>query len=276
MIAAPPTSSVPCVSVSRVGGGNAALHLAREGWVCRAGFIDEDTVPRLRDELEAAFASPELRSRVLSPPGCGGILPDLLQLPGIHPHVFVPRLAPVLRELIGPGFVLLPEHAIHREGFGGWHKDTDMFEHAGRMAHWDADFGVWQCAIYLQDNSPLHGGGLSVVSGSHRVPRPDPRAPDSAQRFLEQAEALGRPLPSRAGDLVVFHTRLDHRATPRLESPPDGAKLAIFFLVAHDDAHAAAWSAFIRNRPDYTYLRTYAVPQAMHAMARSNGFRFAD
>jgi hypothetical protein len=265
----------PRVTVTRAGGDDPAMQLAREGWTLVRGVFPEPAVADLRARVEAAFADPAAAGRVISPYGCGSILPDLTKMPGVWPAVFTPALCEALRRVLGPGFVLLPEHAIHRDGFGDWHKDTDMFETVGLQDHWSPGYGVYQCAVYLQDNSPVHGGGLSAVPGSHRVPRTDPRDPEGARRYRETAQANGVPLPSRAGDLVVFHTRLDHRATPCERPSPTGPKLAVFLIAAHDDAHAARYLDFIRRRPDYRWLHDHVVPAPLQALAREHGFRLA-
>lgn len=275
-LATPPTTRDPVVVISRTSSRDPAQQLARQGWYNARGFFDRDAVQSLRCEVTDAFNAPQHADKIIKPPGCGGILPDLFLFPGIYRRLFQPRTAALLNELIGPGFVLLPEHAVHRDGFGGWHKDTDMFEYAGSMAHWSTDHAIYQCAVYLQDNTAEHGGGLSVVNGSHLVPKPGAGQPGAAQRFQDRAQQQGTVLGAQAGDLVVFHTRLDHRATPTAGIAPYGSKLALFFIAARDNHHAVAYSEFIHRRTDYTYLRTYRVPPEMQSLAREQGFRFAD
>jgi hypothetical protein len=266
--------SSPQVSVYMARAGNLSLRLARQGWVSIPAHFDATQVDAMRREIETAFAAPERQAEILSPHGCGRILSDLFGVPKVASMLFTSRTMERLSELIGPGFVLLPEHAAHRDGFGSWHKDTDMFEVAGIRDHWSADHGVYQCAVYLQDNTEMHGGGLSAVDGSHWMPRPDPRLPDSSASYLARCEHAGHRLDTRAGDLVVFHSRLDHRATPRQRPSPDGPKLAVFFMAALDNAHARAYSEFIHRRPDYRYLHTYRVPEPLLELAQAHGFRW--
>lgn len=275
MLLTRPSVTAPQAHVMRVPGASPALQLAQQGWYCERGFFDADDVMALRAELAAAFEAPQFRDSLVRSPGCGSIFLDLFRLPHVYRQMFSPRMARLLTTLIGPGFVLLPEHAAHSDGFGGWHKDTDMLEFAGQTAHWSNDYGIFQCAVYLQDNSQ-DGGGLSIVPGSHRVPRPSRSEPDAAQRFQARAAQHGVRLDSAAGDLVVFHTRLDHRATPKVtEVPAYGQKLALFFIAGWDNRHSQSYNEFIHNRKDYAYLRTYCVPEDMRLLAREHGFRFA-
>jgi hypothetical protein len=144
------------------------------------------------------------------------------------------------------------------------------------MHHWQPDYAVWQCALSLQDNGPQTGGGLSVVPGSHREPRPRSTLVDAAEREAWIAARPQQPIPSRAGDLVVFDTRIDHRATPRTQPEGQPSKLALFFMAARDNRHASMYIDFIRRRADYAYLRDYKVSAEAAAAAAGAGLRFVD
>jgi hypothetical protein len=174
----------------------------------------------------------------------------------------------VLRDLLGKDFVVLRECAAQREQFGHWHKDTTSQERAGHRFHDDDDFLMVEAAYYLQDNDPEHGGGLDVEPGSHR--RVDPFA---RRTVLQRAwgKVAGGPkaaspdvltVPSQAGDLVIFHFRLNHKATPRHRPPPAGApaKIAVFQACSANTRHVAAYHDFIADRPNYVYLRGFAYP----------------
>ncbi len=250
----------------------AADPLLRDGWCVTRGLFDTDEVRSLRHHLEAAFEAPVEGAK--APPECGRILADLFVWPEVWPRFFNAAMFAALRAQLGDGLVLLPEHSAHRDGYGGWHKDTDMFERAGLMQHWAPDFGIHQCAVYLQDNSALTGGGLSVVPGSHLVPRPSATLVNAGLREQWFAARPQQVLDSRAGDLVIFNTRLDHMATPRVAPPPQ-SKLALFFIATRNDRHAAAYSHFIHQRKDYTYLQSYRVPDAAQALARQHGMFFS-
>ncbi len=247
--------------------------LQQQGWAQATGVFDAEEVAGLRAALGAAFSSSEgFEPKV--PAECGRVLSDLFTRPQVYPRFFTDRLFSAVTRLAGGGLVLLPEHSAHRNAFGVWHKDTDMFERSGLMQHWAAHYEVFQCAVYLQDNSAATGGGLSVVPGSHRVPRPRSTLVDAAQRDSWFAAQTAQVLDSTAGDLVIFDTRLDHRATPRTEQATYGDKLALFFVAARNNAYAALYSQFIHRRPDYAYLDTYRVPPEVQALAVRHGMPF--
>ncbi len=96
----------------------------------------------------------------------------------------------------------------------------------GPDLHWDLDFGEplkfgTQGILYLTD-TPAGQGALTVVPGFHRqlpdwlamlAPGADPQQQD--------LHALGsRPIPGKAGDLVIWHQWLPHGASPNLGVRP--------------------------------------------------------
>jgi hypothetical protein len=192
-------------------------------------------------------------------------------------------LVEAVTSLMGEDFVYLPETAIQDSGFGGWHKDTSSQERAGHRFHWEPDFMMVQLAIYLQDNCE-YGGGLEVIPGSHR--RPDiyrNRLRDRLKLERIRSELDNRGLwrsgysvPSRAGDLVMFHFRLDHRATYpviKTQAPEERRKLAIFLACSANNRHARAYRDFLASRPSYPYLNNHRYSPDL--IAQTQGSRFS-
>ena len=117
--------------------------------------------------------------------------------------------------MLGEDFCFLPEMTAHHQGFGNWHKDTTSMEQDGEDFHRSPDFRMVQCAIYMQDQTERYGGGLDLVPGSHKGTDPTARGGVGSfvYRLRRRVGGKVRTLPSRAGDLVVFDLRTDHRAT---------------------------------------------------------------
>jgi hypothetical protein len=188
-----------------------------------------------------------------------------------------PPVVAVLRGLLGRDFVFLPESAVHDSGYGGWHKDTGAQERAGLTFHWEPDFRMVQVALYLQDNTPAAGGGLDVIPGSHlrRDQCGEFRERGGLRDWL-QARLWGAvrgcaySVPSAAGDLVLFHYRLDHRATQPAAQPvpPEHRKLAIFFACSANNRHVRKYIDFIACRPEYHYLKDHRYPDNLLRAAR--------
>ena len=143
-----------------------------------------------------------------------------------------------LRAVLGEDFVFVNEFGLHDSFYVGWHTDTATPEgKVGHEFHWSPGFCVVQIAIYLQDNNE-NGGGLDVVPGSYV--RDDPfsasmrrengfppvnRMPEPTDPYRDAVS-----LRSRAGDLVIFHLRLHHRASRRRSEAQNDVdrKLAMF------------------------------------------------
>jgi hypothetical protein len=78
----------------------------------------------------------------------------------------------------------------------GWHKDITADMKLEDRIYPDKEFSVYKLAIYLQDQNETSKEVLKVRPGAHRFPE------------LESLPA--RPVPVRAGDVIVFDVRLDH------------------------------------------------------------------
>jgi hypothetical protein len=189
-----------------------------------------------------------------------------------------PPVVAVLREVLGEDFVYLPETAAQDSGFGRWHKDTHDQEDAGLHSHREPDYRMVQVAFYLQDNSARHGGGLDVIPGSHR--RRESLGTNVGRLTTWQwlkACALGPregvpyAIPSRAGDLVLFDYRVEHRATwPKVVPVPEQhRKLAIFFGCSANNRHVRSYIDFLSSLPPYRYLKEHAYPDEVLRAARA-------
>lgn len=185
----------------------------------------------------------------------------------VHPGLLAP-----LRALLGDAFLFLPEMAAHASLYGTWHKDTFSQERAGHRFHLEDDFLMIQVAIYLQDNTAA-GGGLTVIPGSHMTgsdSSPDGLVPASFMaRVWNFARRKLRPflptgllypgsyqVPTRIGDIVLFHFRTDHMSSiPKFWRSPNEKKFALFVACSTNNRHAHAYRAFIQSRETYHYLR---------------------
>ena len=189
-----------------------------------------------------------------------------------------PPLVEALRELLGTGFAYLPETVAHDSIRGHWHKDTSAQLKAGHRFHFAPDYAMVQCAIYFQDNTVEYGGGVDVIPGSHR-------AADSYSSPLQRVanrlrkkglwfeKSGGTSVMSKAGDLVLFDFRIDHRGTPaaRTPIPPEARKFALFIAASADNAHARAYCDYIGGRADYRFLKEHRYPEAFLDEAKSRG-----
>lgn len=270
--------------------GALASEFDRNGFVRVAGTIDSHQVAQLRTQLAAIFDRPSSYEGDINAHSAykRAYFDAFNRYPELQWIAFHPPVLAALRELLGTDFVYLPEVGIHDSGYGGWHKDSTAQEAAGLRFHWEPDFRMVQCALYLQDNDPEYAGGLDVIVGSHtRRDRivPPGRGPVSrlASRALYRLKTWddrrrGETLPTRAGDVVIFHYRLDHKATaPRVTPVPSThRKFALFMAASANNRHARTYVRYIKSRPDYKYLRDYQVLPSLLERAVDANVRFLE
>jgi hypothetical protein len=157
-----------------------------------------------------------------------------------------------LRTVLGDDFVFVNNCGLHDSFYVGWHTDTATPEgKGGHEFHWSPGFCVVQVATYLQDNGE-NGGGLDVVPGSHvrddvfaAQLRRENGFPVAREPVNEYASGVS--IPSRAGDVVIFHLRLSHRASRRrVDATADtDRKLAMFMVAGANNALTRRYSAWL-------------------------------
>lgn len=202
------------------------------------------------------------------------------------------RARDILRDLVGEDFVVLRESGAHCAQFGGWHKDTTSQERAGHDFHRSNDYLTVEEAYYFQDNDEVFGGRLDVQPGTHRQPvryacvgiaarvrRLALRLLSVFRSILGFSAAAPRHHTTlrKAGDLVVFDFRINHRATPSLKCslPPDKVKCAAFIACSRHNQHVEKYHEFISRRADYTYLDGSAYPAELVRSCKENGLILA-
>jgi hypothetical protein len=202
-----------------------------------------------------------------------------------HPELrwvlFHPLVTNAVSALLGNDFVYLRESGAHLNKFGGWHTDIDSQERMGYDFHFRKDYLMVQLAFYLQDNSEEFGGGLDVHPGSHRFPSPYLRKEEkkrSTWQRLFQKESAELSIPSCAGDLLLFHTRISHRATQRKVEflPPGREKLAIFQLCSVNRDYVSLHHEFLRARPDTIGNDGLGYPRDLVEEAKRFGVRLLE
>ena len=182
------------------------------------------------------------------------------------------RVISTLKELLGEDLKFFNYYAVQDSFWAGWHADTTSLEinelHDFHDFHWAPTFQIIQCALYLQSND--NGGfGLDVVPRSHVlddplplqrsrdvIPHPDVTA-DVNPRFTAVG---GVRLDTKIGDMVFFHFRLRHRASPKTTPLHDLSerKIAVFAVAGAMNEMTRRYRAWIdeqdlmndESRPD--------------------------
>ncbi|HLJ93372.1 MAG TPA: phytanoyl-CoA dioxygenase family protein [Gemmataceae bacterium] len=253
----------------------------REGYLLVRNMLTPEQVAELRAFFRPKFNLPA-EDRL---PGDteGGLVDIFSRYPSIRWLLFHERLIELMKAFAGDDFLLMPESFAILNSFGRWHKDTTPWEKkSGRKIHWEKGYRMIGFAFYLQDNTEEYGGGLDVEPKSHLEPDPFISSPEWSKRPLGQRISLkvkkmwyactgqhpildapgwdGTPyffrrnpvkIPNKAGDLVLFDIRVNHRGSqPRqLPVPPEHEKILINggFVINN--------RRFIQDRLDYYHSR---------------------
>lgn len=153
--------------------------LDRDGFAVVRGLFSPDEIGDMRSEANAVLAT---SATPLHGGLNSGAAPDTSDLARRLLHD--PRLTPLFFDTKNPYTV-----HVHANTYNNWHRDVDLaYAPIGNWVPW-----VYKLAIYLEDH--VDRGGLSVIPGSHKDRRALP---------------VFHHVSTRAGDVVVFDTRLRH------------------------------------------------------------------
>jgi len=212
---------------------SAAHELRSRGYSVVSGVLTPDEIGRLRDFCDEWFGAADTDEM---PASVFLRTPELARIP-LREDVVA-----LLKTVYGESYVLYPNFIVRKNLYVGWHIDP-AFAGPDKRYVWKPGFLHFQCVIYLQDNDRELGGGLDVISGSHR---PVLRFISGRSPFgyygVQFARRLLMPrakhtLRIRAGDLVIWHGRAVHRSTPMRRQTRE-AKYALFFSTGQRDRFA--------------------------------------
>jgi len=184
------------------------------------------------------------------------------------------QLIKALQELLGEDFLFINEFALHDSFFSNWHSDTTSPEaKGGHEFHWSPMFLVLQVAVYLQNNEG-NGGGLDVVPRSHL--RDDPSVITMKGGYHpHDAFDNAITIPSKAGDVVMFHLRVSHRASEvkRHASNDDERKLALFMVAGANNALTRRYRTWLDQYDGMNKVVRPSVPESFRSELSSNGLQ---
>lgn len=259
----------------------------KNGYLIVRDVFAPETLLAARQRLESLFDEGIYQ---IAPHSNPHIINDLYRFaPDLLPLLFHEKFFDAVRDLLGPSAAWIPECAVHRERFFGWHKDSSGVERAGMRSHLGYAPPLLTAAVYFQDNGS-GAGGLTVAAGTQHEPdrtlhyyspKLGLRLKNKFLKWLGRSEfdRLDRhpgkiDLPSRFGDLVLFDIRLSHRATfPREKAPQE--KLAIFNAFVRDDEVGRAFVSYQKRRPEpyFHYFREHGPPECVYRRAEELGMR---
>lgn len=242
------------------------------GFALIRNVLDPDEVSLVRAELDLAFGiagrreMPTLYST------------EILKHERVWRALFNERVVRSLRAALGPELYYQHDLDVQRNSYGltgwklhsGWHMDAGS--ETGNDYLRSAAYRFVKCGIYLQDFDNSWGGGIRVKPKSHRgLFEPDrfKRHLFFCRRALNRIALMLRmdvdsfEVPTKAGDLCFFDSRLLHSSVPPSLSNiksigydrqpeirvfwPDIPKAFTKYVIYWDACNAAMVDDFLRN-----------------------------
>ena len=228
---------------------------------CRDIFINI-----FKEELwrKAPFSSASIINDIYA------FFPDLVDI------IFNQKYTDAVHDLLGASAYWIPECSVHYNRITDWHKDSSEQELAGVTSHHDVSSPLLQVANYFQDNTK-EGGGLTVIRGSHKnadhfakmhspflplkvINKLRKMAGRSSFQLADRHQEL-IDLSIKAGDLLIFDLRIDHRSTfIRGNRNFDTDKFAIFNTFGKGDEVTMDYFSFMKERESGYYRYFKDVP----------------
>ncbi len=185
----------------------------------------------------------DMTIRIFNIYGGSAILPTIfLKEKSLTEIFFHKRMKVLLKDIFGcvNKIYFYPNITIRNNLYISWH--TDDFFLKKELQDKSALPEFYMFNIYLQDNSKKKGGGLDIMSETHRLER---EQKDKIISFSDGATYDS--IPSKSGDLIVFDYRVIHRGTiPTVDSNPN--RLALQWTISTSDKWSSIYLAYLFSR----------------------------
>lgn len=241
----------------------------REGYLHVPGVYSPADIDKARALIEADIAN---GGWAAAPHHNDGVTTDIYErIPALAKLVFNEAYLNAMEDIFGEQTVVLAEPAVHRSRYYYWHKDSTFLDEQGEDYHWQKDFQAAMTVLYLQENHPDFGGGITVVPQTHSEPDFYHRIPQMsmAERAILKAQKILKrshfdkldqhpklhQIASKKGDLLVLDMRVDHKGTPA-KKPVPYTKYGIMNIACSGHQTAERLSESLRRRPS-GYYREY-------------------
>lgn len=244
-----------------------------EGYVLLRGVITPEEIAAMREAGEKHFVGE--RSHMFTD--------ELLRIPCLAALSFNPKIVAGIRRVFGEGYATVTQFSMSANLHNPqWHRDSQSQE--GNEYLYDPDYRVSKCAVYLQDNDREWGGGMEILPRSHlpgylgyRTPLSRGNPIGKLARGLQRAALRLRDrrlaplwLPLKAGDALLFHANLIHRASQPDENKKRGGYKNVALLDPPRDKFKYLFDWEVS--PDNRYLRVYIEHQLRRARAEGGLF----
>lgn len=200
----------------------------------------------------------EIRKLIKSS-GSGGFVKEIdffLEHKTLYQHQFNSKILEALQEIFGKEYKLVNDINIQVEQYYNARKDKGWHIDAGheRLAKYlfDSSYGFCKVGIYTEPNTPEYGGGIDVEISGHKSFKSFGSGKlaycaSLVYYFLDRLVSSNFrkkvSLDTKAGDVVIFDSRLPHRSTPR-KMEREGInepKISVYWQAAKDTTNAQVY-----------------------------------
>lgn len=142
---------------------------------------------------------------------------ELFRHPLLYCPMFSKSVVESLKKIFGKELAYLPNFQIHHNWYGipGWH--TDCASEASNAYLYRQDYRFAKCGIFFQDYDNGWGGSIYVKPGSHLEFMEKNAVKRARLKFLNRMRTrlhFGTvTAPVRAGDMLVFDSRILHQSS---------------------------------------------------------------
>ena len=192
------------------------INYKKNGFV-KFPLLNKEEVEKLRVLISSRLGAIEFYKRQYIMPS------DLIKYPELYEVLFNEKLVEKLKIIFGKNVKYVPDFLVQANQYEkyrrGWHFDSQSEGSAPHIR--DKDYLIGKVGIYLQDNTEEFGGGIDILKMGYKL---FPSTTNSIfNRILIKlyrridwnifGGLFGRSLPIKAGDCVIFDSRLPHTGT---------------------------------------------------------------
>jgi hypothetical protein len=173
--------------------------------------LSESEVREIRGILDGLFKKGPYVNRPMF------LLDEFFKRSLLYKAVFQKRVVEGLKHCLTPDLTFIPDFNVHHNFYGlpGWHADCGS--ESGNVYLYDKNYKFAKCGIFFQSYDNGWGGSIYVKPFSHRAYLTSHRW---LSKFLKALTRIQVKLnlntllvPARAGDMLVFDSRLYHQSS---------------------------------------------------------------
>ena len=206
-----------------------------------------------------------------------------LQIQEIMEIAFSSKLVDSIKSAFHSDYIMFPDLEVQynliggatQNGiFSGWHVDSNSEGLKEYLA--DRNYGFAKVGVYFQDNNSKYAGGIDLVPSSHKFPQIGSlKSRILLKKLINKLQIVfkAKTVKSKAGDALIFDSRLQHRST-RLNAkvghnsfkknnlgdvvdlPAGREKVVIYFDIAYPNSYRDFWNNAQKRAMSKDYLES--------------------